>query len=200
MPAAGVRYCVAVALALAALAPALLGPARANASSPCPSPPVTPDGPCGMDLQDAWSHYTTGDPNVVLSYVEGGINWHLSQAHQLVDSIYVNWRELPVPCNGSTMVVGGVTRPCSRVYTDSVADYDVDHDGAVNVEDWAHDPRVHDSNGNSPMASTTTTTATSTTSPAGTSTTTRTIRRPSTLPMPTRTIRCSSFTTSVRSA
>jgi hypothetical protein len=101
-----------------------------------------------MNLEEAWSHFTTGDPRVVLSYVEGGINWHLPQAHELVDSIYVNWHELPVPCSGSTMVVGGVTQPCSRVYTSSFADYDVNHDGVVNIEDWAGDPRVHDSNEN----------------------------------------------------
>jgi hypothetical protein len=130
----------------ALLALALTLPTKAHAQT-C-TPPVTADGPCGMDLQDAWSHYTTGDPNVVLSYIEGGINWHLSQAKQLVDSIYVNWHETPVPCDGSNMVVGGVTKPCAKVYSSAPSDYDVNHDGAVNIEDWANDPRVHDSNGN----------------------------------------------------
>ncbi len=136
---------VAAAGAVVILAGSLASRAQAQA---CATPPVTADGPCGMDLQDAWSHYTTGDPHVVLSYIEGGINWHLSQAQQLVNNIYVNWHETPVPCNGSNMVVGGVTRPCATTYSSSVADYDVNHDGVVNIQDWAADPRVHDSNGN----------------------------------------------------
>jgi hypothetical protein len=119
----------------------------------CASPPVTVDGPCGMDLEDAWSHYTRGDPREIVAYIEGGINWHLPQAKELADSVYVNWHELPVPCMGptlaeATMVVGGVTRPCELVYTNSFADYDVHHEGVVNASDWDQDPRVHDSNGN----------------------------------------------------
>jgi hypothetical protein len=114
----------------------------------CPSPPVTVNGPCGMDFEDAFSHYTSGDPQEIVAYIEGGINWHLAKAKELVDNIYVNWHELPVPCTGLTMVVGGETRPCELLYSNSFTDYDVDHDGVVNVEDWANDPRVHDSNGN----------------------------------------------------
>ncbi len=142
--------------ALAILAPALLAlltalgasPAPASAAGSCATPPVTPAGPCGMGLEEAFTHYTTGEPSEVVAYIEGGINWHISQAKELVNSIYVNWHELPVPCTGSTMVVGGETQSCHSVYTSSIADYDVNHDGTVNAEDWVNDPRVHDSNGN----------------------------------------------------
>jgi hypothetical protein len=64
---------------------------RARAQA-CAKRPVTADGPCGMDLQDAWSHYTTGDPNVVLSYIEGGINWHIPQAKQGTSRSSPTWR------------------------------------------------------------------------------------------------------------
>ncbi len=142
----------ALAILLSALvalpAAALSNPAPAPAAGACASPPVTPYGPCGMDLEDAWSHYTTGDPTEVISYIEGGINWHNSQAKELVNNIYVNWHELPVPCTGSTMIVGGESQPCTRVYTSSFADYDLNHDGVVNIQDWANDPRVSDSNAN----------------------------------------------------
>ena len=129
---------------------ALALPAAASAPAPdrCASPPVTPAGPCGMDFEDAFSHYTTGDSRELVAYIEGGINWHIPQAKELVGSIYVNWHELPVPCKGSTMVVGGVSKTCETVYSKSFADYDVHHDGVVNAEDWDEDPRVHDSNGN----------------------------------------------------
>jgi hypothetical protein len=68
-----------------------------------------------MDFENAFSHCTTGDPREIVAYIEGGINWHIPQAKELVDSIYVNWHELPVPCKGETMVVKGVTEPCRTV-------------------------------------------------------------------------------------
>jgi hypothetical protein len=156
----------AVAVASCVVALALLSPASAAAFAAdaqagagaqltaalegpqCASPPVTADGPCGMGFEEAFSRYGSGDPRELVAYIEGGINWHLDKAKQLVDSIYVNWHELPVPCEGTTMIVGGVTRPCELVYTNSLADYDVNGDGVANVEDWARDPRVHDANGN----------------------------------------------------
>lgn len=127
---------------------ALALPTGASAGS-CPSGKVTADGPCGMDLEDAFSHYSTGNSEEIVAYIEGGINWHSSTAHEYVDNIYVNWHELPVPCSGAsvqtaTMVIGGVTEPCHTVYSSSFADYDANHDGVVNVQDWASDPRVND--------------------------------------------------------
>src|SRR5579875_365093 len=150
-------FALALIALLAGAAAASAGAEGAGGASPlaatgeaqqCASPPVTVAGPCGMGFEEAFSHYTTGDPQEVVAYIEGGINWHIAKAKELVDSIYVNWHELPVPCTGSTMIVGGVTRPCELLYTDTLADYDVNHDGVVNVQDWANDPRVHDTNGN----------------------------------------------------
>src|SRR5438309_8475811 len=60
---------------------------------------VTTDNRCGMDLERAWKHYTKGDPHVLISYIEGGINWHLDTAKQFADRVFVNWRETPVPCS-----------------------------------------------------------------------------------------------------
>ncbi len=133
---------------LALLAMSVPAPARAGECAG----KVTADGPCGMDLEEAYSHYTTGDPEEIVAYIEGGINWHVPQAKELVDSIYVNWHETPVPCKGATvaeatMVVGGATESCHTVYSTNFADYDVKHDGVVNVQDWAEDPRVHEVSG-----------------------------------------------------
>jgi len=63
-----------------------------------------PLGACGMNFEEGFSHYTTGNAHEIVAYIEGGINWHLPQSKELVNSIYVNWHELPVPCTGSTMV------------------------------------------------------------------------------------------------
>lgn len=131
-------------LLLAALAAAPATTALAAAGGPTRSScsTVTPDGPCGMDLERAWSQYTTGDPHIVIAYVEAGINWQLGdRAKQLVDNVYVNWHETPVPCTGSA---GG----CVTVFSRSEADYDTDHNGIVNAKDWTGDPRVSDANGN----------------------------------------------------
>src|SRR5438445_3320445 len=103
---------------------------------------VTTDNRCGMDLERAWKHFTKGDPHVLISYVEGGINWHLAEAKALNPRIFVNWRETPVPCAAKT------ASRCHRVYAKHRNAYDVNHDGFVNALDWAHDPRVKDSNGN----------------------------------------------------
>ena len=114
---------------------------------------VNADDATGMNLDAAWSNYTTGDPNVTVAYVEGGINWHLGDAASLASVVSVNWRAVPVPCTGATvptatMVVGGVTEPCATHYSSSEADYDPDSSGVVNAAQWANDPRVHDSNHN----------------------------------------------------
>jgi len=101
--------------------------------------PVTQDGPCGMNLEAAWATYTTGDPSVLVAYIEGGINWRDSDAAQLVTNIYVNWHEIPVPC---------FDQPCQTVYSQNRSDYDTNADGLVNAADWAGDPRTTDGNGN----------------------------------------------------
>ena len=68
--------------AAAAVPPALVlaqpGAARAAA---CESGKLTPDGPCGMGLEEAWSQNTTGNPQEIVAYTEGGINCQDSQAH-----------------------------------------------------------------------------------------------------------------------
>ncbi len=115
--------------------------------------PVNADNATGMNLDAAWSTYTRGDPNVTIAYIEGGINWHLSDAATLASVVAVNWKVTPVPCTGTTladatMVVGGVTEPCATVYSPDEADYDPDGSGVVNAAQWAHDPRVSDANHN----------------------------------------------------
>ncbi len=107
----------------------------------------------GMNINNAFSTYTQGSPHIKIAYIEGGINWHLSDAASLASVVYVNWHETPVPCTGTTlatatMVIGGVTRACSTYYSTNRADYNVDGSGVINAAQWAHDPRVHDVNGN----------------------------------------------------
>jgi hypothetical protein len=87
-----------------------------------------PENASGMSVDTAWRDYTTGSPDVVIAYVEGGINWHNGDAAELADKVYLNTGELPKP-QGS-------------------AGYDNNGDGVVTAADYAADPRVHDTNHN----------------------------------------------------
>jgi hypothetical protein len=134
-----------IALATAATASLTLIPSAGAASAGS----LDPYGPAGMNVEAAHAQFTTGSPDVLVAYVEGGINWYGSNSSILADSVYVNWHELPVPCTGSTMVVGGVTRACSTYYSPNESDYDLAHpnctaagDCHVTAADWAADSRV----------------------------------------------------------
>jgi hypothetical protein len=100
-----------------------------------------PEGASGMFVDRAWRDYTTGRPDTLIAYIEGGINWHAGDAAELVDRVYINQGELPQPCAGS---------PCTTVFGGPFSAYDLNGDGTFNVEDYATDPRVSDSNGNGP--------------------------------------------------
>lgn len=99
------------------------------------------EGAAGMSIDKAWAKYSVGDPHTVIAYIEGGINWHHGAADdaELADKVYLNRRELPVPCTGT---------PCVTRYGSTESEYDVNHDGVFNAADYEHDPRVTDSNGN----------------------------------------------------
>src|SRR6476469_576842 len=57
-----------------------------------------PENASGMSIDRAWRDYTVGRRDTVIAYVEGGINWHDSSALDLVNQVYLNRGELPVPC------------------------------------------------------------------------------------------------------
>ncbi len=106
----------------------------------CAAPTATdPEGASGMSVDRVWRDYTIGRPDVLVAYVEGGVNWHGEGLIDLVNKVYVNWRELPVPCTAA---------PCTTRFASSESSYDRNHDGVVNAADWALDPRVGDRNGN----------------------------------------------------
>jgi hypothetical protein len=84
----------------------------------------------GVRADTAWK-YSPGDPRVVVAILDTGIRW---QDRELVDKVALNRRELPLPrrSDGSQ---------CGR--------YDCNRDGAFNVQDYAPDPRVQDTAGDS---------------------------------------------------
>jgi Subtilase family len=84
----------------------------------------------GVRADTAWK-YSAGDPKVSVAILDTGIRW---QDRELVDKVHLNRAELPLPehSDGS-----------------ACAAYDCNHDGAFNVEDYAGDPRVPNSAGDS---------------------------------------------------
>lgn len=129
------RHVYLLGAVLVGLVPGLtLVPAPAGAALT----PVSAGGATGMNLDAAWVDYTTGDPSVTIAYVEGGINWHLGDAATVAGAVSVNWHATPVPCSGptvatATMVIGGVTKPCTTYYSSTQAGYDPDGSGIVDA-------------------------------------------------------------------
>jgi len=84
-----------------------------------------PEGSPGMSLTRAWKKYGTGRRDVVIAYVEGGINWHHPETiPDIADKIYINKGELPPP------VYMGVDGKEHAAYID------VNHDKWFNAPDY----------------------------------------------------------------
>ncbi len=89
----------------------------------------------GMSLPAAW-RVSTGRPDVVIAVLDSGIRWHQRRYCELVNKIYLNAGELPLPndlANPDDTRFGG---------------YDANGDGVFNVADYAQDARAVDVNGN----------------------------------------------------
>jgi hypothetical protein len=89
--------------------------------SACTPLAAPPDGAAGMSVDRVWREVTPGRPDVTIAYIEGGINWQLANARDLVNQVFVNDGELPAP-----------TTPKD--------------DGRLNIEDFADTPD-HNRNG-----------------------------------------------------
>ncbi len=92
------------------------------------------EGASGMNVSSLWNRSTgpfpypdRGRNDVVVSYMEGGVNWRISTSCELKDRALLNTGELPYP----------ETAAGADKHT-----YDLNHDGVVNVEDYLNDPRV----------------------------------------------------------
>ncbi|MEW6442739.1 MAG: FG-GAP-like repeat-containing protein [bacterium] len=89
-------------------------------------------GVTGMSVERAWEA-TTGRPDVVIAVLDSGILWDDPEIGYLVDKFHLNDGELPPPEGGPAE--GGDP-------------HDRNGDGVFNMEDYAGDERVPDSNGN----------------------------------------------------
>ena len=138
-----------------------------------PSTPnaTDPEGAAGMSVDRAWRDFTTGRPDTVIAYIEGGINWHAGDAAELANKVFINRRELPppcavVPCSSGPQPRGVRREPRRRDQRGRLRDRHARADANGNGRSTPRTSSSRFSDG-----TTTTATATSTTSPAGTSTT-----------------------------
>ena len=87
-----------------------------------------PEGASGMSVNRAWQAHGMGSDDVLVAYMEGGVNWRIGQSRELRLRAHLNTGELPYPQDASGQDHGT---------------YDLNGDGVVDVDDYAQDPRIH---------------------------------------------------------
>src|SRR5258708_19109450 len=97
-----------------------------------------PENASGMSVNKAWAAFGTGGSDVIVTYIEGGVNWRINASTDIRRKAYLNCGELPAPekADGSTMP--GHSPGCLQ----PKKSYDLDGDGALTVDDYANDPRI----------------------------------------------------------
>ncbi len=135
------------------------GPLKGNT---CPGPTTAqpavlphPDGglPCwavnatdpqhasGLNEPGAWSRGNIGRPQVLIAYMEGGVNYDSDSVKDSLDNIYLNKGELPYPENAQ-----GLTKPQLEARGAKFTNkdpYDLLDDGHFDIREYARDPRVN---------------------------------------------------------
>ena len=122
--------------------------ALSDTQYPCPFPIVHhPDGglPCwaaaafdpnhmsGVDFTGAWAQGNVGRDDILIAYMEGGVNYSSDAIKDALDNEWLNKGELPCPerADGTSLAWPNC--------------YDLDGNGRADIRDYAHDPRVNPS-------------------------------------------------------
>jgi hypothetical protein len=87
-----------------------------------------PDHAAGVDITGAWAQGNFGRGDVLIAYIEGGVNYSSDGIKDGLDNIYLNEGELPYP-------EGSDGHDAGR--------YDLNRDGRFDIRDYAEDPRVN---------------------------------------------------------
>src|SRR3954454_11949385 len=82
-----------------------------------------PDNASGVNFTGAWRQGNVGRPDVVVAYIEGGVNYSSDGIKDALNNIFLNQGELPFP--------QGADR------------YDANGDGHFDLRDYENDPRVN---------------------------------------------------------
>jgi hypothetical protein len=114
-----------------ALSGACGGQPRPDGGLPCWAPMAKdPQHAAGVDMTGAWAQGNVGRPDILIAYIEGGVNYNDDGIKDALDNIYLNKGELPYPEDSSGHSHGT---------------YDLNGDGHFDVRDYAQDPRVNPS-------------------------------------------------------
>ena len=97
-----------------------------------------PEGSSGMFFNEAWAKYGMGRSDLIVAYIEGGINWRQTVTADLRRKAYLNCGELPAPERADGSTVAGNSPGCLEPNNL----YDLDGDGVLTPDDYANDPRV----------------------------------------------------------
>jgi hypothetical protein len=87
-----------------------------------------PEHAAGVNITGAWAQGNVGRADVVIAYIEGGVNYSSDGIKDGLDNIYLNRGELPFPEGRDGRSVGR---------------YDFDRNGRFDIRDYAQDPRVN---------------------------------------------------------
>jgi hypothetical protein len=100
-----------------------------DAGLPCWARHATdPQHAAGVDMTGAWAQGNVGRNDVLIAYIEGGVNYRNDGIKDSLDNIYLNKGELPYPEQADGRSAGR---------------YDANGDGHFDIRDYAQDPRVN---------------------------------------------------------
>ncbi|MBN8868520.1 MAG: hypothetical protein J0H66_01405 [Solirubrobacterales bacterium] len=102
---------------------------RPDGGLPCWARNATdPESSSGINMTGAWAQGNIGRDDILIAYVEGGVNYSSNGVKDGLDAIYLNRRELPYPQGWDGQDLGR---------------YDFDGNNEFDIRDYAKDPRVN---------------------------------------------------------
>lgn len=102
---------------------------RPSGGLPCWARNATdPDGASGINMTGAWAQGNLGRDEMIVAYMEGGVNYSSNGIKDGLNSIYINKGEVPYPQGWDGQDLGR---------------YDFDGSGQFDIRDYAKDPRVN---------------------------------------------------------
>ncbi|MCO5316053.1 MAG: S8 family serine peptidase [Solirubrobacterales bacterium] len=96
---------------------------------PCNTPDaVDPEGAAGINTTGAWAQGNVGRDDVLVAYIEGGVNYSSNSIRDALNNVYLNKGELPYPQKRDGSDLGR---------------HDYDGNGRFDIRDYQDDPRVN---------------------------------------------------------
>lgn len=102
---------------------------RPGGGLPCWAMNATdPEGFAGVNMTGAWAQGNVGRDEILIAYIEGGVNYSSNGIKDGLNAIFLNRGELPYPQGWDGQDLGR---------------YDFDGNGRFDIRDYAKDPRVN---------------------------------------------------------